>query len=286
MSNPYFAVPLVVWAITQFLKFIIAAFAGRIDFRYLYASGGMPSVHSAVVTSLATTSFLVDGPNSSIFGLTIIVAAIVMYDSFGVRRSSGEQAVAINLILQGMEAGHIGQPQRPLREMLGHKPMEVAAGALLGLTLGGLFNYSRLHPLFAVIARPVALPYIYAVALLAAVVLITGIVGRIVYGGRYRHIGLILTLVKRSALAAYVLGILGLVLAFLQYEKIAAALWAVWPVLYLIAVLAAIWLLWWPKRKQVPVALGEYASTADKAKWLEGPNKKRRAAAARSRKRR
>jgi len=55
MVNRYLVVPLVVWAVAQFLKFIIAAFRGRVDFRYLYGSGGMPSVHAAVVTALAIT---------------------------------------------------------------------------------------------------------------------------------------------------------------------------------------------------------------------------------------
>lgn len=88
--NPYIIVPFATWAVAQISKFAIAAFRGRIDFRYLYASGGMPSVHSAVVCSLAMTALLVDGVGSHLFGFTAIFAAIVMYDSFGVRRSAGE----------------------------------------------------------------------------------------------------------------------------------------------------------------------------------------------------
>ncbi len=94
--NPYIVVPLATWAVSQVAKFAVAAFKGQVDFKYLYSSGGMPSVHSAVVCSLAMTALLVDGTSSHLFGFTLIFAAVVMYDSFGVRRSSGEQAAAIN----------------------------------------------------------------------------------------------------------------------------------------------------------------------------------------------
>jgi acid phosphatase family membrane protein YuiD len=163
LFNPYLMVPLLVWAITQFMKFILAAFRGRLDFRYLYASGGMPSVHSAVVTSLATTAFLVDGPESPMFGLTVILAAIVMYDSFGVRRSSGEQAAAINLILDSLNQDQITlmHPQHRLREILGHKPMEVTIGALMGLILAGLFNVNRLDAFFNAVTTSVSRPGIW-----------------------------------------------------------------------------------------------------------------------------
>src|SRR6266571_1039037 len=107
LYNAYIIVPLATWVIAQVAKFMLAALRGRIDFRLLYASGGMPSVHSAIVTSLATTSFLIDGPTSHIFGLTVVVAAIVIYDSFGVRRSSGEQTVALNMLLRSLENGKV-----------------------------------------------------------------------------------------------------------------------------------------------------------------------------------
>src|SRR4051812_44369194 len=122
--NPYIVVPFATWAVAQVSKFTLAALRGRIDFRYLYASGGMPSVHSAVVCSLATTALLVDGANSHMFGFAAIFAAIVMYDSFGVRRSSGEQAAAINMLTETMDRNRVklAQPGLHLREILGHQP--------------------------------------------------------------------------------------------------------------------------------------------------------------------
>jgi len=199
MFNRYIVVPFVVWAITQFLKFVIAAFRGQVDFRYLYGSGGMPSVHSAVVTSLAVTALLVGGVHSAIFGVTAIFAAIVMYDSFGVRRSAGEQAVAINQIISSLELDHLDHPNTHLREILGHKPREVTVGAILGLVLGGLFNYDKLGSLFKLASLNVGFTLIYGLAVISILLLLGGIVGRVLLLRRYRKVPLARQAVKRES---------------------------------------------------------------------------------------
>ncbi|HUC87116.1 MAG TPA: divergent PAP2 family protein [Candidatus Saccharimonadales bacterium] len=286
MFNRYIVVPFVVWAIAQFLKFILAAFKGRIDFRYLYGSGGMPSVHSAVVTSLAVTALLVDGIHSAIFGVTIIFAAIVMYDSFGVRRSAGEQAIAINQILDSMDQDHLEHPRIHLREILGHKPLEVTLGAVLGLFLGCLFNYDKLGALFALFTLPVGIGLIIILAAAAVILLIAGIVARFLLLRRYRRVEIAEQAVKRESWVAYGFALLGLLLAFVQYEKIAAALWIIWPALYVLLLIGAALLVWLPYRGgKIATAVAARAAVADKDKWLEGPNKKRRAKAARAKKR-
>jgi acid phosphatase family membrane protein YuiD len=286
MLNPYLVVPLVVWAIAQFLKFILAAFAGRIDFKYLYGSGGMPSVHSAVVTSLAVTALLVSGAQSPIFGLTAIFAAIVMYDSFGVRRSTGEQAIAINQIIASMELDRLDHPDLKLREILGHKPLEVSVGAGLGVVLGGLLNVNRLGPLATQASTPVGLGLVYALAAVSIALIVAGILIRVLLLRKYRRIVLVQQAIRRETLVAWVYGVIGLLLAFLQYEKIAAALWVVWPVIFVILLVATLMLIWLPYRGGViRGAMAEVIVAADKAKWLEGPNKKKRAKAARSKKR-
>ncbi len=286
MFNRYIVVPFVVWAITQFLKFVIAAFQGRVDFRYLYGSGGMPSVHSAVVTSLAVTALLVAGIHSAIFGITAIFAAIVMYDSFGVRRSAGEQAVAINQIIQSLDTDRLDHPNIHLREILGHKPKEVSVGAALGLVLGCLFNYDKLGTLLNLATLQVGFTLIYGLAVIAVLLIVGGGVGRAMLLKRYRKVALAEQAVKRESWVAFLMGIIGLLLAFVQYEKIAATLWIVWPVLYLVALVAALVVVWQPYRGgKITAALAERSLLAEKAKWMEGPNKKRRAAAARSRKR-
>ncbi len=149
MITPYLYVPLIAWAIAQLLKFTIALIRGEADLRYLYASGGMPSVHSAVVCSLAAYALFNAGADSPIFGVTAILAAIVMYDSFGVRRAAGEQARAINQIVD--ELGKSGAVRGAddsvkVREILGHKPHEVMAGAVLGVVTAAVFSINSLSP--------------------------------------------------------------------------------------------------------------------------------------------
>src|SRR5687768_7897092 len=100
--NPYLFIPLVAWFVAQASKFLRAAINGDIDFRSFYTSGGMPSAHSASVLALAVTALVYAGWSSPIFGLSGFFAAVVIYDSFGVRRASGDQAIVINTILRNL----------------------------------------------------------------------------------------------------------------------------------------------------------------------------------------
>ncbi len=288
MYNPYLVVPFLVWAITQFLKFILAALNGRLDFRYLYASGGMPSVHSAVVTSLAVTAFLIDGPESSIFGVTALLAAIVMYDSFGVRRASGEQAAAINLILESLNQDRIklAHPQARLREILGHKPLEVTIGALLGFALACLFNANRLSSLWNFAATRISTEQLIALTAISGILVVGAVLARILFSNKYRGISVVETLVRRASGIAGLYGLAGLALAFLAYERVAVALWIVWPLVLAAAALVTIAWFYRSYRVRVADAVAENREAVAKGRWFEGPNKKRRAAKERARKRR
>lgn len=147
--TPYIYVPFVAWLVAQGIKMIIEVIKGDADLRYLYASGGMPSSHSAVVCCLAVYTLYHQGSMSSLFGVTAILAAIVMYDSFGVRRSAGEQAKTLNKLIG--EMAHNGNLRKPddysrLHEILGHQPLEVLVGALLGVLIATLFSLDQLTP--------------------------------------------------------------------------------------------------------------------------------------------
>lgn len=145
--SSYLWIPLVVWLITQATKFVVAYFKGDFDLRYLFASGGMPSVHSAVVCSLATVALIEGGLGSPLFGITGILAVIVMYDSFGVRRSAGEQARTLNALIEDLgDHGNLRNPANynKLRVILGHKPLEVVVGAVIGVLLTIAFEGSKL----------------------------------------------------------------------------------------------------------------------------------------------
>ena len=124
------------WAIAQIIKTILSFVKNdKLDLSRFYGSGGMPSSHSALVMALSLSigkHYGFDGPS---FAISIIVAFVVMYDAAGVRRAAGKQAALLNILIhsQGIT------PQEQLKELLGHTPLEVIAGAILGTLTGVLF---------------------------------------------------------------------------------------------------------------------------------------------------
>ncbi len=104
----------------------------KINFRRFVETGGMPSSHAASVSALSTCVGLREGVNSVLFGVVVFFSLIVMYDAAGLRRAAGRQATLLNRILHE----HIqlpGQPYERLRELLGHTPIEVLVGAIIGI---------------------------------------------------------------------------------------------------------------------------------------------------------
>ncbi len=118
------------------------------DYSKLTSTGGMPSSHSAAVSSLATVVGVRAGTHSTLFAVCVVFGVIVMYDAAGIRRHAGEQAIVLNNL--AAEIGkyidrHImGEKnelfETGLKEMLGHQPIEVFMGALLGILLGALVS--------------------------------------------------------------------------------------------------------------------------------------------------
>ncbi len=131
--SPYIIAVLAGWIIAQGAKYIIIAAKRRSfdHFRQLYLSGNMPSAHTATVVALVTIVGFRDGVGSGLFGLAALFAAIVMYDAVMVRRSSGEQGIAIQQLIKEQKSAVLLP-----RAAKGHTPMEVAAGALLGAAIG------------------------------------------------------------------------------------------------------------------------------------------------------
>ena len=127
------------WFISQLAKVIRGGFReGRFNFRWLFDTGGMPSSHSATVSSLATVSGLYYGFNSIPFLIVLIFTIITMFDAAGVRRNVGRQASILNKMLDDLyEKGQV--PEQRLKELLGHTPIEVFAGAFLGIFIAFLF---------------------------------------------------------------------------------------------------------------------------------------------------
>lgn len=120
--------------LAQFIK-IFTGKESKIDFRRISISGGMPSSHSSFVTALAVLVGFDKGFASTEFAMTAVFAVIVMYDASGVRRAVGKQAEILNQIVDDFFHGKFDQHER-LKELVGHTPKEVLAGALLGILVG------------------------------------------------------------------------------------------------------------------------------------------------------
>ncbi|KAF5464466.1 hypothetical protein F2P56_014540 [Juglans regia] len=134
-ANPTFVSGLFAWLIAQSMKMFLNFFIERKwDLRLLFASGGMPSSHSALCTALTTSVALCHGVADSLFPVCLGFSLIVMYDAIGVRRHAGMQAEVLNMIVEDMFQGH-PISKRKLKELLGHNPSQVLAGALLGIVV-------------------------------------------------------------------------------------------------------------------------------------------------------
>jgi acid phosphatase family membrane protein YuiD len=125
------------WAIAQLIKVIIDLIEKKqFDFRVFVATGGMPSSHSSIVSSLATSVAIVDGLKSVSFAIAAVFALIVIYDSANVRRSVGRQAVVLNRIVKELrERRHISYFEKDLRELMGHTTFQAIIGACLGIAV-------------------------------------------------------------------------------------------------------------------------------------------------------
>ncbi|CCJ34584.1 MULTISPECIES: divergent PAP2 family protein [Caloramator] len=123
------------WFVAQLLKVIIVSIKHRkIDLSRMVGSGGMPSSHSAFVVALATRIGSLKGYDSVEFAIAFCFALVVMYDAAGVRRAAGKQAEILNRIIDDLM--HNKLKQEKLKELIGHTPIEVLAGAILGLIIG------------------------------------------------------------------------------------------------------------------------------------------------------
>ena len=130
------------WAIAQVLKVVIVLIQEkRIAWNYLFTSGGMPSSHTATVCSLATAIAITEGMGSVYFSLAVVLAIIVMYDAAGVRQSVGQHSALLNRIIKEFRF-KASKPEREVifREFIGHTPIQVFMGALLGIIVALLWT--------------------------------------------------------------------------------------------------------------------------------------------------
>ena len=136
LNNTYIIVPMFVWLGIQIFKTVWDLVKEKkFNFKRILGAGGMPSSHSAVVCCLSTLIGRNVGFDSAIFGLAVIMSLVVMYDAAGVRRAAGKQAKILNKIVNTPGLA-IETVQEKLQEVLGHTPVEVFVGALIGIIIG------------------------------------------------------------------------------------------------------------------------------------------------------
>lgn len=139
-NNNVLWVSILSWFIAQVLKVIITVLKyKKLDFSRLVGSGGMPSSHSSFVMALSVGIGKVIGFDTPMFAFSIVFAFVVMYDASGVRRAAGKQAKILNKIMDEMKHFQFNLDGN-LKELLGHTPIEVFAGAILGIVIASVMN--------------------------------------------------------------------------------------------------------------------------------------------------
>ncbi len=143
LSNRFLITALSSWFIAQILKLIIHAIIHKkINLGILISDGGMPSGHSATVTSLATICGYVCGFDSIYFAITLVLAVIVCHDATGVRQETGKQTVIINEIVKAFnDLSADGLPETKLKEFVGHTPIQVTAGIAIGVLNATIMHF-------------------------------------------------------------------------------------------------------------------------------------------------
>lgn len=139
LGNKLFMAAVIGWAAAQVIKTIINCIITKsFDPERLVGSGGMPSSHSAFVTALAVSAFVHEGADSPVFAVCFVLAFIVMYDAMGVRRETGKQAELLNQITEIFSANYdeFDTPEKTLKVLVGHTPLQVLFGCLLGGLIG------------------------------------------------------------------------------------------------------------------------------------------------------
>lgn len=139
MNNRFIWIPFFTWFVIQTFKVIWdLVTTKKFNFKRIIGAGGMPSSHSAIVMAISVLVGRETGFNSWQFALSLVFSSVVMYDAAGVRRAAGKQARLLNKIIE--TPGLTGvQVQEKLVEVLGHTPLQVFVGAIIGIIIGSIF---------------------------------------------------------------------------------------------------------------------------------------------------
>ena len=138
INNPILQAAFFGWLAAQVLKVVFVFIKEKkIDYTKMISSGGMPSSHSSLVVAVATAVGRYAGTGSTAFGLAVAFAVVVMYDAANVRREAGRQGRLLNKIVEDFYREH-RIDEKKFKELLGHTPLEVAGGVIVGIIVGML----------------------------------------------------------------------------------------------------------------------------------------------------
>lgn len=221
LTSPYIVVPFICWLIAQTTKLTLRASRGDFSWKYLYKSGNMPSSHTAIVVALLVVLGFLNGVESAEFGIGAVFSLIVIYDAFGVRRAVGEQGGVLARLIELSRTPRAERESFRITEVLGHTPLEVLAGALIGLITSTLLMYRYWPTNWQAWLGPVGDRERLVYYALFAAMFILGLILARRYGGRhYRRLptGVRARRVARNALITP--GILGALMVWLENEHI------------------------------------------------------------------
>lgn len=217
-------VAFIAWLSAQIVKFSIRSFDGRPDPKILYQSGGMPSAHVATVTALTVAALTTQGLQSPVLGVSAVLAAIVIYDSLGVRRASGEQSIMVNALLRA------SGDSRLVREIVGHKPAEVWVGSGIGVAIGAVMTYRHWTDQARwLVDTPVSWEQTTYLIIFAALVVVAFIVRFVL--SRLRKVKVTIQLKSALWWGVATPGFVGLFFSLLQYQTTNPGAWRLWPLL-------------------------------------------------------
>ena len=145
--NEILTVSILGWLTAQLIKTAISSIlTGKLQLERMVGDGGMPSAHSATVCAMVVATGRLEGVHSSLFAVACVVATITMHDAMGVRHETGEQAKVLNNIIEmWLEENESRSPflqTMHLKEMVGHTPLQVYAGLIVGAAVGFLYPLS------------------------------------------------------------------------------------------------------------------------------------------------
>lgn len=279
-TSPYIVVPLVSWLIAQTTKLVLQASHGNFSWKYLYKSGNMPSSHTAIVVALLVVLAFLDGMESAEFGIAAVFSLIVIYDAFGVRRAVGEQGGVLAKLIEISRTPKAEREAIKIREVLGHTPLEVAAGGLIGLLASTVLMYKHwpadLQESFTSLGDTEEKVYyaVFALAVLAGIALY-----RIFVRGVHRRLPTAQRVKRSLRLSLIVPGILGLASVWLLSEGIrffATKFWISALLIWMVVFVPVSYIRVWRGAREALTEEDEHFRVQRKATRSRGKKRRRR----------